>query len=85
MAVDADGVMRWTETGEEVVLFGVNYTPPFAYAYRADGYVEADRKKAIDADVAHLARLGVEAYRMHMLAGRSATGRGTCARTITST
>ncbi|HEX6071290.1 MAG TPA: hypothetical protein VFZ18_15765, partial [Longimicrobiaceae bacterium] len=64
--VDGEGVMRWTETGAEVALFGVNYTTPFAYAYRAHGYVGADRKQAIDADVAHLARLGVDAYRIHM-------------------
>jgi hypothetical protein len=64
--VDGEGVMRWTESGAEVALFGVNYTTPFAYAYRAHGYVGADRKKAIDADVAHLARLGVGAYRIHM-------------------
>ena len=66
VTVDAVGVMRWTASGEEVALFGVNYTTPFAYAYRAHGYVGAERKEAIDADVAHLARLGVQAYRIHV-------------------
>lgn len=64
--VDGQGVMRWTASGEEVALFGVNYTTPFAYAYRAHGYVGADRKAAIDRDVSHLARLGVDAYRIHV-------------------
>jgi hypothetical protein len=58
--------MHWTANGEEVALFGVNYTAPFAYAYRAHGYVGADRKASIDADVSHLARLGLDAYRIHV-------------------
>jgi len=64
--VGDDGVMRWTGSGEEVALFGVNYTAPFAYAYRAIGRVGADRKAAIDADVAHFARLGLDAFRVHV-------------------
>ncbi len=35
--VDEQGVMRWTESGEELALFGVNYSTPFAHAYRAHG------------------------------------------------
>ncbi len=66
VSVDGEGVMRWTATNEEVALFGVNYTAPFAYAYRALGRVGADRKRAIDADVSHLARLGVDAFRVHV-------------------
>lgn len=64
--VDDAGVLRWSATGEEVALFGVNYTTPFAYAYRAHGYLEVDRRKAIDRDVAHLARLGLDAFRVHV-------------------
>ncbi len=66
VTVDEHGVMRWTATGKEVALFGVNYTTPFAYAYRAHGYLGVDRKQAIDADVTHLARLGVDAFRVHV-------------------
>ena len=33
--VDKAGVLRWQKTKAEVALFGVNYTAPFAYAYRA--------------------------------------------------
>ena len=66
VAVDEQGVMRWTASGEEVALFGVNYSTPFAYAYRAHGYLGANHKQAIDADVLHLARLGLDAYRIHV-------------------
>lgn len=64
--VDEQGVMRWTESGEEVSLFGVNYSTPFAHAYRAHGYLGVDRKRAIDADVLHMQRLGLDAYRIHV-------------------
>ena len=64
--VDERGVMRWADDRSEVALFGVNYTTPFAYAYRALGYVNADRKAAIDMDVSHIARLGLDAYRIHV-------------------
>jgi beta-glucosidase/6-phospho-beta-glucosidase/beta-galactosidase len=64
--VDDQGVMRWTESGEEVALFGVNYSTPFAHAYRAHGYLGVDRKRAIDADVLHMQRLGLDAYRIHV-------------------
>jgi hypothetical protein len=66
VTVDERGVLRWTATGNEVALFGVNYTVPFAYSYRALGYRQVDRKRAIDADVLHLARLGLDAYRIHV-------------------
>jgi hypothetical protein len=64
--VDRNGVMRWTETKAEVALFGVNYTLPFAHAFRAHDYLGVDHKKAIDADVYHFARLGLDAYRCHL-------------------
>lgn len=64
--VDRHGVMRWSDTKEEASFFGVNYTLPFAHAYRAIGYLGMDRKQAIDRDVYHLARLGINAYRIHL-------------------
>jgi hypothetical protein len=66
VTVDGHGIMRWTATGRAVALWGVNYTAPFAYAYRALGYLGVDRKQAIDADVLHFARLGIDAYRIHV-------------------
>jgi hypothetical protein len=35
--IDGNGVMRWSDTREEASFFGVNYTLPFAHAYRALG------------------------------------------------
>ena len=64
--VDAGGVMRWSDTKKEASFFGVNYTLPFAHAYRAMGYLGVDRKTAIDHDVYHMARLGLNAYRIHI-------------------
>ncbi|MBY0489380.1 MAG: glycoside hydrolase family 5 protein [Gemmatimonadaceae bacterium] len=64
--VDSAGVFRWTTSKQEVALFGVNYAAPFAYDYRAIGRLGLNRKAAIDADVAHLARLGVDAFRIHV-------------------
>ncbi len=64
--VDRSGVLRWTATGREVSLFGVNYAAPFAYDYQAFKTLSIDPKRAIDQDVAHLARLGIDAYRIHV-------------------
>ncbi len=64
--VDTNGVIRWSDSQKEASFFGVNYTLPFAHAYRAAGYLDVDRKKAIDEDVYHFARLGFNAYRIHI-------------------
>lgn len=64
--IDGNGVMRWSDTRREASFFGVNYTLPFAHAYRAIGYLELDRKAAIDKDVYHISRLGLNAYRIHL-------------------
>lgn len=64
--VDSTGVMRDSATGEEVSYYGVNYTVPFAHAYRALGYLGVDRKEAIEKDVYHMARLGFNAFRIHV-------------------
>lgn len=64
--VDDHGILRWQGTGNEVCRYGVNYTLPFAHAYRAAGYLGVDRKKAIEQDVYHLARLGLDGFRVHV-------------------
>lgn len=64
--IDGNGVMRWSDTRREASFFGVNYTLPFAHAYRAIGYLGLDRKAAIDKDVYHISRLGLNAYRIHL-------------------
>jgi hypothetical protein len=64
--VDKEGIMRWGKTNEEVHAFGVNYTTPFAFAYRTAKQQGVDLKKAIDDDVYHFARLGFDLYRVHV-------------------
>ena len=64
--VDPDGIMRWTESHEEVAQFGVNYTIPFAYSFRAHKRIGVPIEKAIDADTYHFVRLGLDAYRVHV-------------------
>ncbi len=62
--VDADGVIRWTADHREVALFGANYCLPSATDYRAAGYLGADRKKLVEQDLAHFARLGWDGMRL---------------------
>lgn len=64
--VDKEGVMRRSDNKEEVSYYGTNYTAPFAYSYRALGYLGKDRKRAIDRDIYHISRLGLNAFRLHL-------------------
>ncbi len=64
--VDGQGVLRWTKDKSEASFFGVNYTVPFAYSYRAYKALNIDMEKAIQQDVYHLARLGLDAFRVHV-------------------
>ncbi|HEX8507127.1 MAG TPA: cellulase family glycosylhydrolase, partial [Hymenobacter sp.] len=64
--VDKNGVLRWQKGKQEVALFGVNYTTPFAYSYRAVQKMGVPHEQAIAQDVYHLARMGVDAFRVHV-------------------
>ena len=64
--VDKEGVMRRSDNKEEAAYYGTNYTLPFAYSYRALGYLGKDRREAIDHDVYQIARLGLNAFRLHL-------------------
>lgn len=64
--VDDQGVMRWTDSDEEIHGFGVNYTVPFAHAYRSAKKLGVDPLRAIDEDVYHFSRLGFDLYRVHV-------------------
>lgn len=64
--VDNKGVLRWTKDKKEAAFFGVNYTTPFAYAYRAHKALNADLEKSIQMDVYQMARLGLDAFRVHV-------------------
>ncbi|MER2997571.1 cellulase family glycosylhydrolase [Pontibacter populi] len=64
--VDKLGVLRWKKGNKEATFFGVNYTVPFAYGYRSHKALNVDLEKAIDQDVYHMARLGFNAFRVHV-------------------
>ncbi len=64
--VDDSGILRWQESKKEIQGFGVNYTVPFAHAYRSAKKLGIDPKKAIDEDVYHFSRLGFDLYRVHV-------------------
>ena len=64
--VDKEGVMRWSGDKSEVQGFGVNYTVPFAHAYRSAKKMGIDPLRAIDQDVYHFSRLGFDLYRIHV-------------------
>ena len=64
--VDKNGVLRYTKSGAEATFFGVNYTVPFAYGYRSVQRLGVAPEKAIDDDVYHMARLGFNAFRVHV-------------------
>jgi hypothetical protein len=62
--LDSQGVVRWSADHREVALFGANYCLPSSSDYRAAGYVHADRKKLVEKDMAHFARMGWDAMRL---------------------
>ncbi len=64
--IDDAGVMRFESDQSEVKGFGVNYTVPFAHAYRSAQRMGIDVKQAIDADVYHFKRLGFDLFRVHV-------------------
>ncbi|HUR30001.1 MAG TPA: cellulase family glycosylhydrolase [Saprospiraceae bacterium] len=64
--IGQDGVMRWRGDSSEVTGFGVNYTVPFAHAYRSGKKLNVDLKTAIDQDVYQFYRLGFDLFRVHV-------------------
>jgi hypothetical protein len=64
--VDPTGVIRWETDHKEAAFFGVNYTVPFAYGYRAVKRMGVSPEEAIKADVYHFSRLGLDAFRVHV-------------------
>ncbi len=64
--VDGAGVLRWSGSGREIAQFGVNYTAPFAFSFRAHERLGIPITTAIDADVYHMARMGLDAFRVHV-------------------
>lgn len=64
--VDPSGVMRWGHNDSEVEGFGVNYSVPFAHAYRTGEKLGVDLKEAIRQDVYHFSRLDFDLFRIHV-------------------
>lgn len=64
--IDRKGVLRYTKNDKEAAFFGVNYTVPFAYSYRAHKALNVDIEKAMQQDVYQMARLGLDAFRVHV-------------------
>ena len=64
--VDKQGVLRYSKDNKEAAFFGVNYTIPFAYGYRSHKALGLDLEKAIEGDVYHMSRLGLDAFRVHV-------------------
>ena len=77
--IDNKGVMRRSDTKEEVSYYGTNYTVPFAHAYRALEKKGINPKKAIDRDVAHFGRLGFNGFRLHLWEAEIADSTGNLA------
>lgn len=64
VAIDKAGILRWTDSGGEVALFGANYCLPSSCDYRAAGYVHADRRQLVRQDLEHFARMGWDGMRI---------------------
>ncbi|QCR21539.1 membrane or secreted protein [Pontibacter sp. SGAir0037] len=64
--VDSKGILRWKKSKQEAAFFGVNYTVPFAYGYRSVRAMGIKPEQAIEQDVYHMARLGFDAFRVHV-------------------
>ncbi|ADY53699.1 membrane or secreted protein [Pseudopedobacter saltans DSM 12145] len=64
--IDKAGKIRWEGTNKEAYFFGVNYSAPFVFGYRHIKAKGVNIEEAIRQDVYHLARLGINAYRIHV-------------------
>jgi len=62
--LDRAGVIRWSDSKEEVRLYGANYCIMSGSDYRMAGLVSNDRKAMIDEDLAQFARMGWTALRL---------------------
>jgi hypothetical protein len=62
--VDPAGVMRWRTSDVEVAMLGANYCLPSASDYRSAAAVGADKKRLIEQDMTHFARMGWDALRL---------------------
>ena len=64
--IDPSGRLRWTLNNNEAYFFGINYSVPFAFSYRALKNKGISHKEAIDLDIQQFKRLELNAYRIHV-------------------
>ncbi|RKD15066.1 hypothetical protein BCY91_05930 [Pelobium manganitolerans] len=64
--VNEQGKIKWTNSKKDAYFFGVNYSAPFVFGYRHIKASGISVEEAIKQDVYHLARLGINAYRIHV-------------------
>ena len=64
--VDDSGVLRWRDDRSEIALFGVNYYTPFSIDFRGIAELGQEHKSAIERDVPHFTRMGLDAIRLHV-------------------
>ena len=64
--VDQQGVLRWRSDHSEIHGFGVNYSTPFAHAFRMAQRLGVSHEEAIKQDLYHFARLDLDLYRVHV-------------------
>ena len=62
--LDPTGTIRWSDSKQEVGLYGANYCIMSGSDYRMAGLVSTDRKAMIDEDLAQFARMGWTALRL---------------------
>jgi len=64
--IDEEGVLRWDTDSTEIFGFGVNYSIPFAHAFRMAKRLGVSHEEAVKQDVYHFARLDLDLYRVHV-------------------
>ncbi len=64
--INDKGVMYDASTKQEIQGFGVNYTLPFAHAYRMALQAGVSPEEAIRQDIYHMARLDLDLFRVHV-------------------
>jgi len=74
--VDEHGILRWEDTKREVCLFGVNYYAPFSISYANLSRSDTDPGQAVDQDLAHFSRMGLDAIRLHVFDREISTADG---------
>lgn len=71
-----DGVLRYSDSGDEVALYGVNYYPPTRDQWISFGKLSDQDKRDVEADFDDLVRMGVNVIRFHVFDTEISDGEG---------